>query len=187
MLTTTKKITLTEFLNLPTGKGDITYELIEGEIITKMSPKRFHSRLTGAIFTILSQWGQDMGEIGIEWAITLQKNDQDWCPVPDLLYISNQRLATENVENTPCLIPPELVIEIISPDQRFGDLSQKAIDYLQGGVDRVWIVDPEAKSITIFYPDSPPKIKRGEQSLKDDILPGLQFTVKQIFQQAKLW
>ncbi|WP_277878045.1 Uma2 family endonuclease [Leptolyngbya sp. FACHB-261] len=44
-----------------------------------------------------------------------------------------------------CPIAPELVIEIISPGQTFGEMTQKATDYLSAGVLRVWIVDPPFK------------------------------------------
>ncbi|MDJ0742607.1 MAG: Uma2 family endonuclease [Xenococcaceae cyanobacterium MO_167.B27] len=73
---TTQKLTLQEFLELP--EHDHNYELIEGQAIPKMSPKRFHSRLTGAIYLLLSQWVKDRGEIGIEWAIILKRRGQDW-------------------------------------------------------------------------------------------------------------
>lgn len=183
MLTKTQ-LTLEEFFSLP--EGDITYELVNGEAIAKMSPKRFHSRLTGALCILLTQWCQKRGEIGIEWAITLKRHGRDWVPIPDLLYISYDRLPLEHFEDEACPIPPELVIEIISPTQSFGDLSEKATDYLKAGVFRVWVVDTKAKSITVFYPDAPPQTKRGEDSLSDTILPGLNLTVQEIFQQAGL-
>lgn len=183
MITTTP-LTLKQFLALP--QGDITYELINGEAIPKMSAKRFHSRLTVALCVFLENWSQNKGEIGIEWAVTLKRKEQDWCPVPDLLYISNERLPLERFEDEACPFPPELVIEIISPGQSFGDLSEKATDYLNAGVLRVWVVDSQAKSITVFYPDSPPITKRGQDSLQDIVLPDLNLTVEQVFQQSGL-
>lgn len=176
------KLSLEEFLAFP--EGDITYELIEGEAIPKMSPKRFHSRLAISLCILLENWSKNRGEVGMEWAITLKKNGIDWCPVPDLLYISHKKLPPERFENEACPFPPELVIEIISPGQSFGDLSEKATDYLKAGVDRVWLVDSQAKSITIFYPDAPPKTKRGQDSLTDKVLPELNITVEQVFRQA---
>lgn len=71
--------------------------------------------------------------------------------VPDLLYISYEKLPLERFEDEACPFPPELAIEIISPGQSFGDLSQKAVDYLQAGIARVWIVDSQSKTITVFY------------------------------------
>jgi len=189
MITKTK-LTLEEFLALP--EGDVTYELVEGEAIPKtrglspLSPKRFHSRLTLTLGILLENWSQNKGEVGIEWAITLKRNGKNWVPVPDLLYISYAKLPPDRFEDEACPFPPELVIEIISPGQSFGDLSEKATDYLKAGIERVWLVDSHWKNITVFYPASPPETKRGADSLKDEILPELEITVEQVFREAGL-
>ena len=180
----TTKFTLQQFLALP--EGDITYELVEGEAIPKMSPKRFHSRLAVTLCILLKNWSQERGEVGIEWAITLKRNSRDWVPVPDLLYISYQRLPLDRFEDEACPFPPELAIEIISLGQSFGDAREKATDYLKAGVARVWLVDSKAKSITVFYPDAPPQTKRGQDSLSDEVLPELETTVEEVFQNAGL-
>ncbi|HYW18688.1 MAG TPA: Uma2 family endonuclease [Nodularia sp. (in: cyanobacteria)] len=176
------QLTLKEYLALPFG--DITYELIDGEAKPKMASKRFHSRITGAIVSFLTQWAQNRGEVGINWAVTLKRQNKDWVPVPDLLYVSYSRLCSEVIEDEPCPIPPDLAIEIISPDQSFGQMSAKATDYLDAGVMEVWVVDARAKTVTIFYPDNRPQTKTGEDSLEDSLLEGLQITPQQIFQQA---
>jgi Uma2 family endonuclease len=178
------QITLEEFLALPEGEGDITYELVDGEAKPKIAPKRFHSRLTGFLSILLTQCMENRGEVGIEWAITLKRRGRDWAPVPDLLYISYSRLNSDLIEDQACPIPPDLVIEIISPDQTFGEMSAKATDYLNAGVLRVWVVDAKAKTITIFYPDVRPETKRDTDILEDSLLEGLQITAEQIFQQA---
>lgn len=182
-----KMLTLSEFLVLP--HEDYTYELKEGEAIPKMSPKRFHSRLTLALSFLLEKWNQNQenkGEVGIEWGIILKRKDKVWCPVPDLLYISNERLKQVPFEDITCTIPPELVIEIISPEQSFSNLNEKAVDYLNAGVDRVWIIDSKVKKVTVFYPDSPPQTKSNNDSLADNLLPNLTLTPQEIFTKAGL-
>ncbi len=181
----TKPLTLAEYLALP--EGETGYELIDGQAVAKMSPERFHSRSTGALYLLFHTWSQDRGEVGIEWAITLARRGQDWVPIPDLLYISYDCLSRDWLEDGPCPVAPELAIEIISPDQNFGTMAEKATDYLAAGVLRVWVVDPRAKSITVFYPDAPPRTFTGETVLTDDVLPDLQLTAQQVFQQAGLW
>ncbi|RCJ14561.1 hypothetical protein A6S26_10620 [Nostoc sp. ATCC 43529] len=178
------QITLEEFLALPGGEGDITYELVDGELKPKMLPKRYHSRLTGTIYTLLKLCVENRGEVGIEWAVTLKRQGRDWVPIPDLLYVSYSRLSSDLIEDEPCPIPPDLAIEIISPDQTFGEMSAKATDYLNAGVMRVWVVDPKAKTVTIFYPDARPQTKSGADILEDSLLEGLKITAEQIFQQA---
>ena len=182
MITTNTQLTLEEFLALP--ETDLNHELINGKAVPKMAPKRFHSRLTGTLYTFLTEWCKNKGEVGIEWAVILKRNNRDWVPIPDLLYISYNRLPSERFEDEACPFPPELAVEIISPEQTFGEMSEKAIDYLNAGVSRVWVVDSKAKTITIFYPDAPPQTKRDEANLSDNLLEGITFTPQQIFQQA---
>lgn len=183
MVRSDKKLTLADFFALP--ESDTIYEFVEGNAKPKaMSPKRFHSRLTGALFLLLIEWGRDRGEVGIKWEILLNRRGKDWVPVPDLLYISNHRLGNDRVLDRACSVPPELAIEIISPEQSFGKISEKAIDYLQAGVSRVWIVDPSAKNITIFYPNAIPQAKTGDEVIADPLLDGLELTPDRIFTQA---
>lgn len=178
------RLTLKEFLAIP--ESDVTYELVDGEAVPKMSPKRFHSRVTGSLYAFLNQWCQKRGEVNIEWAIALKRNGEDWVPVPDLTYISYQRLPKEVMEDEACPVPPELVIEIISPGQTFGQLAEKATDYLEAGVSRVWVVDPQARSITVFYPDAPPRTYTKATLLTDSLLEGLELTPEQVFGEARL-
>ncbi|MEP0890452.1 Uma2 family endonuclease [Leptolyngbya sp. NM3-A1] len=175
-------LTLDDFLALP--EGDVAYELVNGLAIPKMAPQRFHSRTQKALLLILEHWGRQRGEVGIEWSVTLQREGKDWVPVPDLLFVSQERLPKDFTEDGPCPVPPELVLEIISPDQTFGGMTEKALDYLAAGVLRVWIVDPKSQSITVFTPDRPPQIFRGDRPLTDDLLPELSLTAQQLFQDA---
>jgi len=120
------RLTLDAFLALP--EGDVACELINGVAVPKMAPQRFHSRTQKALLLILEQWGRQRGEVGIEWSVTLKRQGRDWVPVPDLLFVSQERLPKDFTEDGPCPIPPELAVEIISPDQTFGGMTEKALD-----------------------------------------------------------
>jgi Uma2 family endonuclease len=114
----------------------------------------------------------------------LKRRGQDWVPVPDLLYVSYDRLAADWLEDSPCPVLPELAIEIVSPEQTFNQLVQKATDYLSAGLDRVWAVYPPMRSITVFYPDRPPETYQGDRLLTDEIFPNLTVTAEQFFVKA---
>lgn len=103
-----------------------------------------------------------------------------------MTYISYARLSSEWILDEACPVAPELAIEIISPGQTFGDLTEKATDYLAAGIARVWLVEPKSQSITVFYPDTLPKTFRGADAIADDLLPELNISPQQIFQQAGL-
>ncbi|MBD2532663.1 Uma2 family endonuclease [Nostoc flagelliforme FACHB-838] len=180
------QLTLQEFLNLPTGEGDITYELVDGQAIPKMSPKKFHSKLTRALLNLIEQCCEGKGEACPELAIALTRRGRDWMPIPDILYISNERLPPDWDQEGVCSVPPDLVIEIVSPGQTFGQMAAKAKDYLDAKVLRVWVLDSKARSITVFYPEAAPQTYMGEELLTDSLFEGLEFTVEQVFQKAKI-
>jgi len=184
MIQSAKKLTIEEFFAL--SVSDVAYELIEGEAIPKMSPKRFHAGVQKALLILMDAWAENKGYLYPEWAVRLKRNNEDWVPVPDITYISYSRLSADWLEDEACPVAPELVIEIISPGQTFGALTQKATDYLTAGVLRVWIIDSQEHSVTVFYPDAPPRTYTKLSSITDSILEGLEFTPQQIFQQAGL-
>ncbi|MBP5973940.1 Uma2 family endonuclease [Brasilonema sp. CT11] len=186
ILQANNQLTLQQFLNLPPGDGDITYELVDGQAIPKMSPKKFHSKLTRTLLYLIEQWCQGKGEVCPELAIALTRRGRDWVPIPDILYISNELLPADWEEDGVCSVPPDLVIEIISPGQSFGQMAAKAKDYLDAKVLRVWVVDSKARSITVFYPDAAPQTYMGEELLTDSLFEGLEFTAEQVFQKAKI-
>jgi Uma2 family endonuclease len=177
-----QKLTLEEFLCLP--ECDESFELVDGEVVLKMSPKFFHSRLTSVFWSELSSWSSGIGQVAIEWSVVLKRRGQDWVPVPDLLYVSYDRLAADWREDSPCPVLPELAIEIVSPEQTFNQIVQKATDYLSAGLDRVWVVYPPMRSITVFYPDRPPETYQGDRLLTDEIFSNLAVTAEQFFVKA---
>ena len=130
----------------------------------------------------LNQWCES-GEYGRacpEWAVVL-RNGQDWVPVPDITYVSYRRLPVEWDEDLPCPALAELVIEIISPGQSFGGMTSIATDYLLAGVDRVWVIDNQAQSITVFGNSEFPQTFWLNDIISDLLLPGLVIPVASLF------
>lgn len=178
------QLTLEEFLALP--DEDVYYELVDGQAIAKVSPKFFHSTLQLALGLLIRAWCKGKGRVLPEWAILLKRQGKDWVPLPDLTYISYERLPASWKRNEACPAIPELAIEIISPDQTIKQLENKAKDYLAAGVSRVWVVDPEVINIKVFLPDGSSQVYTDDTFIVDTLLPGLQITTKQVFEEAEL-
>ena len=178
-LTATKPISLEEFLK----RSEDRCELIDGALKPKVSPKYKHAKTQGRLCRFLDNWceKQQTGRVLPEWGIILKRNETDWVPIPDLTYVSYQRLSGEWEEDTACPVIPELVIEIISPSQTFGELTEKTENYLKNGVDRVWIVDPQTKTVTVFQKDEGFEVFREKQSIADSLLPELEISVSDLF------
>jgi Uma2 family endonuclease len=172
---------LQEFLDSPESSD--RSELIDGEIITKVSPASPHSRAQKRLLILLNNWCEEtnLGEVNPEWTIALKRNGIDWVPVPDLTYISISRIPTHWDGQGPCPGVPQLVIEIISPGQSFGEMTSKATDYLRAGVDRVWVVDNQAQSVTVFGGNDFPQTFWVNDTISDVLLPGLAISLTDIF------
>ena len=178
------KLTLAEFLVLP--DRDVYYEFVDGEAVPKVSPKFFHSTLQFALCRVIRAWCKGQGRVLPEWAILLKRQGKDWAPVLDLTYISYERLPKSWRRNEACPAIPELVIEIISPDQSMKEFEEKAKDYLAAGIPRVWVVDPEAILIRSFFPDGSSQVYTDNTLIVDELLSGLELTIRQIFEEAEL-
>lgn len=183
MMATKNKLTLEEFLDSP--KGDGIYELVNGEAVFKVSPKEFHSALTFALTTLLSRWAKGKGRVRLEWALKLKRNGI-WVPVPEVTYISYERLPRSVLKNSACPVAPEIVIEIISPGKTIKDFEDKTNDYFNAGVLRFWVVDPEGINISVFFPDGSKWFFTGDTEIVDALLPDLGLSVNSIFQEAEL-
>jgi Uma2 family endonuclease len=183
MITTAVHVSLAEFLASTYSQG--RYELVDGTIFEKMSPKRFHSKTQRALLYLLDAWGESRGEVGVEWAVVLERDGQPWVPVPDLLFVSSDRLP-DNLGDEACPVPPDLAIEIISPNQGFGEMTEKAVAYLAAGVARVWVVDVRSRTVTVFRVGAVPVTVRGDLAIEDEFLSELSLTPNQIFDRAGL-
>ncbi|MGD1902037.1 MAG: Uma2 family endonuclease [Geitlerinemataceae cyanobacterium] len=183
MATTATRVSLADFLASPDLQG--RYELLDGAVIEKMSSKRFHSRTQRALLYLLDAWGELRGEVGVEWAVVLERNGQPWVPVPDVLFVSRDRLP-DDIGDEACPVSPDLAVEIISPNQGFGEMTEKAVAYLAAGVARVWVVDTRSRTVTVFRAGAVPVTFRGDRAIEDEALPGLSLTPEGIFERAGL-
>ena len=175
------KFSLQEFLSMP-EIGDRS-EFIGGEIPPKVSPKYKHASVQGRLFRFLDDWciREQCGRVCPEWAVVLKRQGQDWVPVPDLTYVSYEKLPIEWEEDEPCPALAELVIEIISPGQSFGEITSKATDYLLAGISRVWVVDNQAQSVTVFGNSEFPQTFWVNDTISDMLLPELAIAINDIF------
>ncbi|RPI81690.1 MAG: Uma2 family endonuclease [Planctomycetaceae bacterium] len=81
-----------------------------------------------------------------------------------------------------CEIPPDLAVEVVSPNDTFYEISARVADFLSVGTALVWVVDPAHSTVAVHYPDRPGKTLRASDALTgDDVLPGLRCRVADLF------
>ncbi len=109
--------------------------------------------------------------------------------VPDVMYISTARLnkykAThKDWETKPLVLIPDLAVEIVWPNARYGDIVKRVNDYLDEGVQVVWVVDADEMTVTVCTAKSGArKILHSHEILTGgDVIDGFEIPVAAIFE-----
>lgn len=78
--------------------------------------------------------------------------------------------------------PPHLVVEVMSPDERWSKIQRRINHFLNGGVELVWLVDQEDRCITVYRRDSHPEVLEADEELPGDgALPDFRSRVADFF------
>src|ERR1700729_2450854 len=95
-------------------------ESIRGRREAKVSPKRRHALVQARVARILEDWAGDRGEVGVEWRFYLLEDRAQSSLVPDVAYVSFERLPRslpDDARERP-RFAPDIAVEIISPGDR---------------------------------------------------------------------
>ena len=77
---------------------------------------------------------------------------------------------------------PDVAAEVLSPSDTSSAMLQKTLEYLEAGARLVWIVDPDARTVTVHRPDGSANILRDHQTLTgENVLDGFAVGVAEIF------
>jgi len=184
-MTTTRRMTLEEFLTLP--ETEPASEYFCGEVIQKPMPDNAHALIQWFLVELLAPFLRRtrLGRGGTEWRCVFGPRGGKQGFVPDLVFVSQARLPKGNALRHRYLrTAPDLAIEILSrgqPDERF---DRKIAFYLAHGARLVWIIDPRARTVTVLAPAREPRTLTQADTLDGgDVLPGFSVAVAEIFAQ----
>ena len=158
-------------------------ELIEGRIVPRSPAGWRHGELEAWLAARLFVWAEASGKgqasaggVGI-----YIRRNPDTVRAADILYISNERLAGREPSGY-LDVAPELVVEVLSPEDRWSEVTAKLDDYFSAGVLAVWVVDPGRRKIFVYQsPSSARSLGVGEVLEDPEILPGFSLPLADLF------
>ena len=71
---------------------------------------------------------------------------------PDIAYFSAAKIPLDAMDSGYAEVPPDLVVEIVSPSDSRREVSDKARMWLRYGVDLVWVVQPDTRTVDVYEP-----------------------------------
>ncbi len=176
----TTVLSVEEFLKLPETKPASEY--FNGDIYQKPMPQGKHSTLQSSLVTGINEIGKPKKSA---YAFPeLRCTFQGRSIVPDIAVFEWQRIPVDakgRITNK-FEIPPDWIIEILSPEQSPNRVIRKIIFSIRNGAKLGWLLDADDESIMIFEPNQLPELKE-----KQDVLPVLsvlenwQLTVADVF------
>lgn len=116
-------------------------EWVEGEVIVHMPPRYEHQSVAAFLLRLLAEYAAlfDLGVVqGAPFEVRLWPGGPS--REPDLFFLRKEnlgRLIATRLEG-----PPDLVVEVISPDSVRRDRQEKHREYARAGVGEYWIIDP---------------------------------------------
>ncbi len=150
--TTTDRVRwTTSDIDLLASNEDKRYEIVDGELLVTRAPHWRHQRTCGNIYSELELWSRvkGLGQTTINPGIIFTDSDN---VIPDVVWVSKERLAILLDEAGHLTGAPELVVEVLTPgaEQERRDREAKLKLYSLRGVQEYWIVDSRLETVEIY-------------------------------------
>jgi Uma2 family endonuclease len=135
-----KPMTAEELLRL--SDDGMRHELLDGELRTMAPAGGPHGRAGGWAGGHLIRFIDDAGLGDVFMAETgfLLRRDPDHVRAPDFAFIRADRMPVEGLPRGFVPIPPDLVLEVVSPDDTASEIREKVQEWLDFGCQAVWVL-----------------------------------------------
>ena len=161
-------------------------ELVDGRIVHMNPTDPWHGQIEARIAAALEAFVRPRklgrvlgGEVGL-----YTRRQPDRVRGADVLFITNETFQRRSESLAFLDVAPELVVEVLSPEDRVVELNQKLREYFELGVRLVWVADPTARAVHVYR--SPTEVREvggTAQLTGEDVLPGFEMPVASLFEE----
>ena len=162
-------------LNLP-GKRT---ELVRGVLVVHEPAGCRHGEVANSLGNQLTNHAnaENLGRVvAAETGFKLTK-DPDTVRAPDVALIRRERLPDPSPAGY-AELAPDLVVEVLSPNDRPGEVLAKVADWLNAGCRLAWVVDPMRRHVRVYRADGTESLVTQSGTLVgEDVVPGFRCSV----------
>ena len=165
------RMALEEFLAL--SEEEPALEYIDGEVVQKALPKTWHSELQAEVTGEMRNFARPR-----RLAHVLPEHRSTYggrSTVPDIAVYRWGRIPRDGRGRlaNDVTVPPDIAVEIVSPDQSLRNPIRRCRWYVANGVQISLLLDPDDSTIRDFRPGAEPIVLRSGDVLDlGDVLPG---------------
>ena len=154
-------------------------ELVRGRLIVREPAGLLHGATAMAIAASITQHvrANALGlVVAAETGFKLS-SDPDTVRAPDVGFIASERVP-QPLPRDFADLAPDLAVEVLSPDDRPGEVLAKVADWLRAGTRVVWVIDPKRRQARVYRDDgSELVIGAGGMLPGEDVLPGFAYAI----------
>ena len=149
-------------------------ELVRGVLEVREPAGGRHGRMANELARLIGNnvHAHQLGTVyAAETGFTLARHP-DTVRAPDIAFVRRDRVPDPEPLGFP-EFAPDLVVEVLSPGVRPGEVLTKVGDWLNAGTPLVWIVDPERRAARVYRHDGSVTVVTESELLQgEDVLPG---------------
>ena len=177
-----KSMAADELLRLP--RDGQRHELVRGKLRT-MPPARFeHGRHTSKLDRSLGSFVETMnlgqvvaGDIGFRLT-----TGPDTVRAPDVAFVRAERVRAAGRVTGYWEGAPDLVLEVISPNDLYSEDEDKVAEWLEHGARLVFVVNPRRRTVAVHRPNRPLRMLTIDDTLDgEDVVPGWMLPLWELF------
>lgn len=159
-------------------------ELLDSEVSQRAPTGEAHAFLANRFGRVLSIH-VDTRHLGRVYSTELGfriRRDPDTVRAPDVLFVIANRLRAGPPSSGFLEMAPDLVVEVVSPNDTAAEVQREMEDWLAAGVRLVWVVYPETESVVVYRSRTDHALLKIDDTLDGgDVLPGFSVPLKEIF------
>jgi len=186
-----KVFTYEEYLRTP--ETNERYEIVEGEWIMSPAPTTKHQWLLTEINDVLKPFVRQ-NELGVvlfaSLDIVIRKIPRLQTRQPDMLFFTAERIGGITLADLDRALDmglgPDMVLEILSPNERKRRLRGKLVDYAGLDVTEVWVLSIETRTLEILTLSNGAYRTTAQFGEEDEVtsavIPGLRFRLGPVFE-----
>jgi Uma2 family endonuclease len=133
-----------EYLDLSTNR---LVELVDGKVEVLAMPTELHQMIVAFLLEALIGWARPRDAGTVLFAGLRVRLRAGNIREPDVVFM---RKAHDHRRDNECWDGADLVMEVVSDDDRRRDLVTKRFEYAQAGIPEYWIVDPKNSTVTVL-------------------------------------